>query len=161
MTLLAQRHLMLRHVIGLAPLIALVAPVDRAEAACDPITSSANPVINTIVTCTGPTTDQNGTTGYGVPEDRGNTINVEAGASVTGTQHWDPVMEVLIFLASPRSSTISVPFREPVASTVFSGREQQRRRHHFGDWGGRERYLHLRYGHGLQLLDDLGNSPRC
>ena len=55
MTLLAQRHLMLRHVIGLAPLIALVAPVDRAKAACDPITSSANPLIKTIVTCTGPT----------------------------------------------------------------------------------------------------------
>ena len=35
MTLLAQRHLMLRHAIALAPLIALVAPVDRAEAACD------------------------------------------------------------------------------------------------------------------------------
>ncbi|MDE5453121.1 hypothetical protein GWE18_09630 [Bradyrhizobium sp. CSA112] len=37
MKLLAQRHSMLRQAIGLAPLIALAAPVDRAEAACDPV----------------------------------------------------------------------------------------------------------------------------
>ena len=69
---------------AIALLIASLAASEAARAACDPVTSSANPVINTTVTCTGTTTDQNGTTGYGVPEDAGNTINVQSGASVTG-----------------------------------------------------------------------------
>jgi uncharacterized protein with beta-barrel porin domain len=80
MTLLAQRHSMLRHAIRLVPLIALAAPIDRAEAACDPI----SPVNNVIVTCTGATTDANGTTGYGTDSDTGNTYNILSGASVTG-----------------------------------------------------------------------------
>jgi hypothetical protein len=41
MTLLAHRHFMRRHAIGLAPLIAMIAPVERAEAACDPASASA------------------------------------------------------------------------------------------------------------------------
>jgi hypothetical protein len=65
--------------------IASLAASEAARAACDPVISSANPLTNTIVTCTGTTTNQNGTTGYGVPEDAGNTINVQSGASVTGT----------------------------------------------------------------------------
>ena len=81
MTLLAQRHSILRHVIGLAPLIALVAAVDRAEAACDPV----SPVSNVTVTCTGTTTNANGTNGYGTDTDTGNTYNVMSGASVSGT----------------------------------------------------------------------------
>lgn len=72
---------MLRQAIGLAPLIALAAPVDRAEAACDP----ASPVNNVTVTCSGTTTDANGTTGYGSNSDKGNTYNILVGASVTGT----------------------------------------------------------------------------
>ena len=36
MRLLAQRHSLLLQATALAPLIALVAPIDRAEAACDP-----------------------------------------------------------------------------------------------------------------------------
>jgi hypothetical protein len=63
------------------PLIALVAPVDRAEAACDP----ASPVNNVTVTCAGATNNQNGIAGYGTRTDTGNTINVLSGASVTGT----------------------------------------------------------------------------
>jgi len=87
MTLLAQRHLMLRYAIGLAPMIALVAPIDRAEAACDP----ASPVSNVTVTCTGTTINQDGNTGYGSgddpsPSDSGNTYNIVSGASLTGTR---------------------------------------------------------------------------
>ena len=81
MTLLAQRHFILRHVIRLAPLIALAAAVDRAEAACDPV----SPVSNVTVTCTGTTTNANGTNGYGTDTDSGNTYNVTSGASVSGT----------------------------------------------------------------------------
>jgi uncharacterized protein with beta-barrel porin domain len=77
----ATNHFML----GLALLIAPLAVVGEANAACAPVTSSASPVINTTVTCTGATVDQNGTTGYGVQEDQGNTINVQSGASVSGT----------------------------------------------------------------------------
>jgi uncharacterized protein with beta-barrel porin domain len=78
-------YLRLRCAIASAMLMASFAAAGQAEAACDPTTSSANPLINTTVTCTGTTTDQNGTTGYGVKEDRGNTINVLSGASVNGT----------------------------------------------------------------------------
>ena len=56
----------------------------QAEAACTPPTTAGTPVVNAPVTCSGATTNQNGTTGYGVPQDNGNTINVQAGASVTG-----------------------------------------------------------------------------
>ncbi|MEH2591101.1 autotransporter outer membrane beta-barrel domain-containing protein [Bradyrhizobium sp. AZCC 1721] len=81
MKLLAQPHSMLRHAIGLAPLIALAAPVDRAEAACDP----ASPASNVTVTCTGTTTNANGFDGYGSFTDSGNTINVLSGGLVAGT----------------------------------------------------------------------------
>ena len=84
MTLLGARHLMLRHVTALAPLIALVAPIDRAEAACDP----ASPVNNGTVTCTGTTIDQNGPDGYGSSTDKGNTYNFLSGASVAGNELW-------------------------------------------------------------------------
>jgi len=82
-------YLRLRYAIAPAMLMASFAATGQAEAACDPATSSANPVINTTVTCRGITPDQNGTDGYGVKQDKGNTINVGTstvpGASVTGT----------------------------------------------------------------------------
>jgi hypothetical protein len=81
MRLLAQRHSLLLQATALAPWIALVAPIDRAEAACDP----ASPVSNVTVTCTGATVDANGTTGFGSGSDTGNTYNIVSGASVTGT----------------------------------------------------------------------------
>ena len=74
-----------RYAVALAMSIAAFAASDRAKAACDPATSSANPLTNTTVTCTDTTTNQNGTTGYGVPEDKGNIINIQSGASVNGT----------------------------------------------------------------------------
>src|SRR5712691_9376441 len=77
-----------RHALMLAATLATFAAAGQAQAACDPPTSSANPLINTTVNCTGTTKNQNGNTGYGVPEDDGITINVgSAGssASVTGT----------------------------------------------------------------------------
>jgi uncharacterized protein with beta-barrel porin domain len=87
MTLLAHRHSMRRHAIGLVPLIALAAPVNRAEAACDP----ASPVNNVTVTCTGTTTNQNGNNGYGTGRstsgDTDNTYNIISGASVSGTDN--------------------------------------------------------------------------
>lgn len=87
MRLWVQRHAKLRHAIGLAPLIALASPIERAEAACAP----ASPVDNAIVECTGATTDQNGANGYGsggfaTPSDNGNTYNIVSGASLTGTR---------------------------------------------------------------------------
>lgn len=44
-----------------------------------------SPVTNATVTSTGATSDANGTTGYGTNTDAGNTYNILAGASVTGT----------------------------------------------------------------------------
>jgi hypothetical protein len=78
-------HFIPRHAIALALLITPFVAVGRAEAACSPTTSSASPLTNTTVTCSDTTPNQNGTSGYGVREDRGNTINVQPGASVTGT----------------------------------------------------------------------------
>lgn len=69
------------HVSALALLTGSLGIAGRAEAACTPTA----PVNNTTVTCTGTTTNQNGTDGYGTQNDRGNTINVASGASVTGT----------------------------------------------------------------------------
>jgi hypothetical protein len=87
MILLAQRDSILRYATALAPLVALAAPVDRAEAACDP----ASPVNNVTVTCTGTTTNANGTNGYGTSTlfagDTGNTYSVVSGASVSGTNN--------------------------------------------------------------------------
>ena len=68
--------------LALALLSASFVAGGRAEAACSP----TSPVNNTTVTCTGTTTDQNGTTGYGNSFDTGNTYNILSGASVTGTR---------------------------------------------------------------------------
>src|SRR5229473_3020942 len=77
-----------RRALMLAVTIAALAAIDRAEANCDRVTSSASPLINQTVNCIG-TTTQNGTTGFGVAEDIGNTINVgsevQPKASVSGT----------------------------------------------------------------------------
>src|SRR6266568_1218334 len=69
-----------RHALLQALLIASFAMSGRAEAACTP----ASPVSNTIVTCIGKTTNQNGTNGYGTVNDNNNTYNIQAGATVTG-----------------------------------------------------------------------------
>jgi hypothetical protein len=69
-----------RHAPLQALLIASFAMSGRVEAACTP----ASPVNNTIVTCTGRTTNQNGTNGYGTVNDTNNTYNIQAGATVTG-----------------------------------------------------------------------------
>jgi autotransporter-associated beta strand protein len=52
-----------------------------ARAACTP----GSPVNGATVTCTGATLNQNAAAGYGTATDAGNTITVEAGASVTST----------------------------------------------------------------------------
>ncbi|WP_145963561.1 autotransporter outer membrane beta-barrel domain-containing protein [Bradyrhizobium algeriense] len=80
-----RRHFSRGH--ALALLIVPLAMLDRAQAACTP----ASPVDNTIVECTGATTDQNGANGYGsggdaTPSDSGNTYNIVSGASLTGTR---------------------------------------------------------------------------
>jgi hypothetical protein len=64
-----------------AVLVAPLATIGRAEAACSPNA----PVNNAIVTCIGATNGQNGTAGYGTNADTGNTITVQTGASVRGT----------------------------------------------------------------------------
>jgi hypothetical protein len=69
-----------RHALILTLLIAPVVAFDRAEAACTP----ASPVSNTTVICTGTTTNQNGSNGYGTADDNNNTYIIEAGAMVTG-----------------------------------------------------------------------------
>jgi hypothetical protein len=82
MRLLAQRHSLLLQATALAPWIALVAPVDRAEAACTPPSSASD----TTVTCTGTTTNSGpgADTGYGAVGDNNNTYNIQAGATVEG-----------------------------------------------------------------------------
>jgi outer membrane autotransporter protein len=59
-----------------------------AYAACTPATSTATPVTNSTVTCTGATLNQNNpfflNTGYGTFNETGDTINVDPTASVTG-----------------------------------------------------------------------------
>jgi hypothetical protein len=79
----AQRSRLLRWGSTTALTLALMPSVfgGRAEAACTP----PSPVSGAIVTCTGTTTDANGTTGYGTATDSGNTINISAGSSVIGT----------------------------------------------------------------------------
>jgi len=62
-------------------LLASCAAAGHAQAGCTP----SSPVSNTTVTCSGATTDANGTTGYGTVSDTGNTYNIVSGASVTGT----------------------------------------------------------------------------
>ena len=74
------RLILRRHALMQALLIACFAMSGRADAACTP----ASPVNNTIVTCTGKTTNQNGTNGYGTVNDNNNTYNIQAGATVTG-----------------------------------------------------------------------------
>ena len=78
MRLLAQRHSLLLQAIALAPLIALAAPVDRAEAACTPPSSASD----TTVTCSGTTTNSgpDAITGYGTRGDNNNIYNIQAGA---------------------------------------------------------------------------------
>src|SRR3954454_19219376 len=71
-----------RLVVAPALLIAPFVAIDRAAAACNPPSPINNPPVT--VTCTGTTTNQNGTNGYGTNTDTGNTINVQSGASVTG-----------------------------------------------------------------------------
>ena len=70
---------------SLLPAMVVLIPlalVEDAEADCTP----NSPVNNTIVTCTGTTPNQNDPNGYGTATDRGNTINVQAGAVFTGLQ---------------------------------------------------------------------------
>src|SRR5262245_55191072 len=74
--------------IGFAAVLVLAASfaaADRASAACDPKTSANTPVNNTTVTCTGPTDNANDPNGYGTGKETGITVNVQSGASVTGT----------------------------------------------------------------------------
>jgi len=55
---------------------------------CTPVTSTASPVTNSTVTCTGVTLNQNSplglNTGYGTFNETGDTIDVQTMASVTG-----------------------------------------------------------------------------
>lgn len=73
-----------RRLLRLSTSITLLAPwivISDARAACTP----PSPVSGTTVTCSGTTTNSNGTIGYGSVNDEGNTINIEAGASVAGS----------------------------------------------------------------------------
>lgn len=62
---------------------ALLMMPNPAVAACTP----PAPVDNAVVTCTGTTTNANGTDGYGTINDIGNTYNILTGATVTGTDN--------------------------------------------------------------------------
>ena len=80
---IARRRLVRRSIRLLAPAM-LLTPLfvaERAEAACTP----PSPVNNTTVSCTGTTTNANGTNGYGTATDVGNTYNIGSGATLTGT----------------------------------------------------------------------------
>src|SRR5438270_10598195 len=67
--------------LGLALTLAPFAMIGEAQALCSPNA----PVNGAIVTCTGLTANQNGTTGYGTLSDVNNTYNIQVGASVAGT----------------------------------------------------------------------------
>jgi hypothetical protein len=56
-----------------------------ALAACTPAAGAGTPAAGTTVTCSGTTTDQNAPAGYGEGSQTGLTINVQPGATVTGT----------------------------------------------------------------------------
>ena len=63
-----------------------LALTDGTFAACLPVAdNSPNPPPGTTVTCSGATTDQNGTDGYGTGNQNGIVINIGSGASVTGS----------------------------------------------------------------------------
>ncbi|WP_246563236.1 autotransporter outer membrane beta-barrel domain-containing protein [Bradyrhizobium liaoningense] len=65
---------------------AVLAVTVSAHAACSPTAdNSPNPPPGTTVTCSGATTDQNGTAGYGTGNQTGIVIAVGSGASVTGS----------------------------------------------------------------------------
>lgn len=70
-----------RIVCVLAFLVAALAAINQAEAACLPNA----PVNNASITCSGFTNGQNGIAGYGTNADTGNTITVQPSAAVTGT----------------------------------------------------------------------------
>ena len=74
-------HLARRLLPALPLFITLFAGIDEAKAACAP----AAPVTDSIVTCTGATLNQNDPFGYGDNQNARNIINVDPGASVTGT----------------------------------------------------------------------------
>lgn len=65
----------------LAFLIAAMAAIGQAEAACSPNA----PVNNASITCSGFTNGQNGTAGYGTNADTGNTMTIQPTATVVGT----------------------------------------------------------------------------
>ena len=67
---------------ALAVPVTTVTLTGHANAACTP----AAPVNNTMVTCAGATNNQNDPAGYGTRTENGLTINVDSGASVTGTR---------------------------------------------------------------------------
>jgi hypothetical protein len=70
---------------SLAPLAAIVIPTSEAVAQCVPAASAGLPAAGTTVTCSGSVLNQNNPNGYGDSTQNGITINVTAGASVTGT----------------------------------------------------------------------------
>lgn len=73
------------HLTAVLMLSVSFAAIERAEAACNPATSAATPANNTTVTCSGTTTNQNDPNGWGTGNETGDTINVQTGATVTGT----------------------------------------------------------------------------
>ena len=70
---------------SLLPALTLLMPfsLERAHAACAP----EPPVDNATATCTGTTTNQSGTNGYGTVFLSNNAITIQPGASVTGTDN--------------------------------------------------------------------------
>ncbi|OAF10379.1 hypothetical protein [Bradyrhizobium neotropicale] len=88
----------------------LLAPwimVEPAGAACTP----PSPVNDAVVTCTGTTTNANGTIGYGSATDTGNTFNLVSGATVFGTTSG-------ITLNQGRSPTAALSWRAPGPRTA-------------------------------------------
>jgi outer membrane autotransporter protein len=76
-----------RRALMLAVTISTFAAVDRAEADCNP-PSSAAPITNKTITCSGATSNssRDANAGYGTFNDDNNTYNIQAGATVMGDQ---------------------------------------------------------------------------
>jgi uncharacterized protein with beta-barrel porin domain len=83
----ARRRLARGHALALALLIAPFAMSGSAQAVndCTPTTTTAAPLTNATVTCTGTVLNQNDPVGFGTFKDNNNTYNILAGANVTGT----------------------------------------------------------------------------
>ncbi|HMJ42010.1 MAG TPA: autotransporter domain-containing protein [Pseudolabrys sp.] len=92
--------------------------VTPAFAACTPAASGGNPPPGTTVVCSGTTLNQNVGNGYGTGAQTGLTVQVDSGASVTGTTYGLYLQAPTIFNSGTINSTAGVAIRSDSTTTV-------------------------------------------